>query len=103
MGPHWHPGASGSIGWRDDHRQRRRARCAHPRPAPRRDYWTAFRLTGAGDNVVSSKPIRVLFADDHPIVRDGFAAMIAAERDMVSIGEVETGEEAIKLFRKLKP
>jgi DNA-binding NarL/FixJ family response regulator len=32
-----------------------------------------------------------LFADDHPIVRDGFAAIIAAERDMVSIGEVETG------------
>ena len=52
---------------------------------------------------MSSKPIRVLFADDHPIVRDGFAAMIAAERDMVSIGEVETGEEAIRLFRKQKP
>jgi PleD family two-component response regulator len=57
----------------------------------------------AGDSAVSSKRIRVLFADDHPIVRDGFAAMIAAERDMVSIGEMETGEQAIELFRKLKP
>ena len=52
---------------------------------------------------MSSKPIRVLFVDDHPIVRAGFAAMIAAERNMVSIGEVATGEEGIKLFRHLRP
>lgn len=47
--------------------------------------------------------VRVLVVDDHPVVRDGLAAMIESQEDMELIGEGGTGEEAIALFEKLHP
>jgi DNA-binding NarL/FixJ family response regulator len=47
--------------------------------------------------------IRVLAADDHPLLREGIAALIASEEDMELIGEASNGREALDLFRKLKP
>src|SRR6266576_6943643 len=50
-----------------------------------------------------AKGIRVLCVDDHPIVREGMAAMIECEDDVVSIGEAGDGKAAIEQYRKLKP
>jgi len=47
--------------------------------------------------------IRVLAVDDHPLLRDGIAALIGSEEDMELIGEAPNGREALDLFRKLRP
>ena len=48
-------------------------------------------------------PIRVLCADDHPLVRKGIASILANETDVVLAGEAGTGQEAVEQYRKLKP
>jgi DNA-binding NarL/FixJ family response regulator len=50
-----------------------------------------------------TKGIRVLCVDDHPIVREGIAAMMENEDDVVSVGEAADGKAAIEQYRKLKP
>jgi DNA-binding NarL/FixJ family response regulator len=47
--------------------------------------------------------IRVLVTDDHPLLRDGIAALIGSEEDMELIGEASNGREALDLFRKHQP
>lgn len=47
--------------------------------------------------------IRILLADDHPLLRDGVAGLIADQPDMELIGEASTGVEAIEQFRKHRP
>jgi DNA-binding NarL/FixJ family response regulator len=47
--------------------------------------------------------IRVLAVDDHPLLREGIAALIATEEDMELIGEASNGREALDLFRKCHP
>jgi two-component system, NarL family, response regulator len=47
--------------------------------------------------------IRVLATDDHPLLRDGIAALIGGEEDMELIGEASNGREALDLFRKHQP
>jgi DNA-binding NarL/FixJ family response regulator len=47
--------------------------------------------------------IRVLSIDDHPLVREGLAALINAQTDMCVVGQGATGREAIKLFGELQP
>ena len=47
--------------------------------------------------------IRVLAVDDHPLLRDGIAALIGSEEDMELIGEASNGREAFDLFRKYQP
>ena len=49
------------------------------------------------------KPIRILLADDHSIMRVGLASLLSREKDMTVVGEAETGEEAVVLARELKP
>ena len=48
-------------------------------------------------------PIRVLCADDHPLVRKGIASILANETDVVLVGEAGSGQEAVEQFRKLQP
>jgi DNA-binding NarL/FixJ family response regulator len=47
--------------------------------------------------------IRVLIADDHGIVRDGLAGVIAAQTDLEVVGSVENGAEAVEACRSLAP
>jgi DNA-binding NarL/FixJ family response regulator len=47
--------------------------------------------------------IRVLVADDHPVVRTGLAAVIAQEPDLLLVAQAENGERAIALFREHQP
>jgi len=48
-------------------------------------------------------PIRVLIVDDHPMVRDGIAALLSRQADMELVGEASNGVEAIERFRELSP
>ena len=48
---------------------------------------------------MSANPkIRVILADDHPVVRDGLAAIVNQQPDMQVIAEAGDGEEAIRLY-----
>ena len=47
--------------------------------------------------------IRVLIADDHPVVRDGLAAMVNQQADMEVVAEAGDGEEAIVLYEQHRP
>lgn len=47
--------------------------------------------------------IRVLVADDHPVVRAGLAAIIAQESDLLLVGQAENGQHAVALFREQRP
>jgi len=50
-----------------------------------------------------SRAIRVILADDHPVVRRGLAAIVDVEDDITVVGEAENGEEAVALAHTLKP
>jgi len=50
-----------------------------------------------------SRPIRVLVVDDHPLLREGIAALIAAESDIAVVGACSSGREAIQKFGTLRP
>jgi len=48
-------------------------------------------------------PIRVLIADDHQLVRQGFKALLSVKDGVEVVGQAENGEQAVKLARSLKP
>src|SRR5881628_1032225 len=48
-------------------------------------------------------PIRVLLVDDHELVRQGIASMLAKAEDLAIVGEAKTGREAIETARKELP
>jgi DNA-binding NarL/FixJ family response regulator len=49
-----------------------------------------------------SNPIRILVADDHPVVRDGLCTMLATQPDFQVVGEAENGNEVVKLAERLE-
>lgn len=48
-------------------------------------------------------PIRVLTVDDHPLMREGTAAMIRSQADMLLVAEAANGAEALQKFREHRP
>src|SRR5215472_8777409 len=55
-------------------------------------------------NVMGAEnPIRILTVDDHPVLREGIAAILASEADMLLVGEAGNGREAIEQFRAHRP
>jgi DNA-binding NarL/FixJ family response regulator len=48
-------------------------------------------------------PIRILSVDDHPLLREGIAALLANQQDMKLVAQASTGKEAIVQFRSHRP
>jgi DNA-binding NarL/FixJ family response regulator len=48
-------------------------------------------------------PIRVFTVDDHPLLREGIAAIISSQEDMLLVSQAASGTEAVALFDELKP
>jgi DNA-binding NarL/FixJ family response regulator len=51
----------------------------------------------------AGKPIRVLLADDHAMVRTGLRMIVEDEEDMVVVGDAEDGAEALRLAEEAQP
>src|SRR5215208_4162563 len=51
----------------------------------------------------TSSPIRILSVDDHPMLREGIAAVLASEQDMLLVAEASNGREAVEQFRAKRP
>ncbi len=49
------------------------------------------------------KAVRVIIVDDHAVVRSGLSAFLMIFDDLEFVGEAGSGEEAVRLCRKLKP
>jgi|HigsolmetaAR202D_1030399.scaffolds.fasta_scaffold00562_20 Response regulator containing a CheY-like receiver domain and an HTH DNA-binding domain len=60
-------------------------------------------LVGERANDMSDEIIRIVIADDHPVVRDGLAAILATQPDMEVVGEASNGHEVVALVAELKP
>ncbi len=54
-------------------------------------------------NAPAESKIKVLIVDDHRLLRDGLAALLAQAEDIQVVGSVPSGEEAISVFPSLKP
>jgi len=52
---------------------------------------------------VNNKPIRVIVADDHSVVREGIRTVLEASNDFDVIAEAATGEEALRLIAEHDP
>ena len=50
-----------------------------------------------------SNPIRILVVDDHPVLRQGLAALVGGQADLRIVGEASNGREAIQQFRAHHP
>jgi len=58
----------------------------------------------AGNDVEGRvKTIRLIVADDHPIVRTGLQGMLFGQPEFELVGEASTGEEAVRLTEELRP
>jgi DNA-binding NarL/FixJ family response regulator len=52
---------------------------------------------------LSSARIRIVIVDDHPMLREGVAAVVQTQPDMEMVGEAIDGVDAIEAFRRLRP
>src|SRR5918999_5564310 len=60
-------------------------------------------MEGEAQTGTRTEPARVLIADDHDLVRDGYQRMLDREPDLEVVGEARNGREAVELCRKLSP
>src|ERR1700726_5049345 len=51
----------------------------------------------------ATKVIRVLIADDHPVVREGLVTILKSEKDIEVVAEAADGKETCELYKKLAP
>ena len=47
--------------------------------------------------------IRIVIIDDHPIIREGLAALIRTQSDLIIVAEASDGSEAVALYRNQRP
>jgi DNA-binding NarL/FixJ family response regulator len=55
------------------------------------------------DDTGAARPVRILLADDQPLLRTGFRMVLGAEDDLDIVGEAGDGAEAVDLARRLLP
>jgi len=48
-------------------------------------------------------PVRIVVADDHQIVRSGFAALLGTQPDFTVVGTAEDGAEAVRVCKETSP
>ena len=53
--------------------------------------------------MIPAKPITVMLAEDHAIVRQGLCALLKVDGQFVMVGEAKTGREAVQMARALRP
>ena len=53
--------------------------------------------------MIETGRIRILVVDDHPFLREGIAAVVNGQKDMILAGEARNGREALESFRHLRP
>ncbi len=53
--------------------------------------------------MTSTRPIRVLTVDDHPLIREGIATVIRSQPDLELVGQASDGRNSIELFREFRP
>ncbi len=53
--------------------------------------------------MTDSTPIRILIADDHPLFRDGLAALLQQQPSIAVVGSAGDGQETVELFQALQP
>jgi DNA-binding NarL/FixJ family response regulator len=51
----------------------------------------------------AAAPVRIVVADDHQVVRTGFAALLATQPDFAVLGTASDGAEAVRMSRELQP
>jgi DNA-binding NarL/FixJ family response regulator len=56
-----------------------------------------------GRDKIGDRPITVLIADDHPVVRQGLAVLFEVQDDIALVGQASDGAAAVKLTRELAP
>lgn len=49
------------------------------------------------------RPIRVAIADDHPMIREGIAAVLSSHPALELVGQAENGQQAVALYSQLQP
>jgi DNA-binding NarL/FixJ family response regulator len=60
-------------------------------------------LTNNASSIMPGTVIRVMTVDDHPIFRDGLAALLAFYKDLELVAEAEDGAQAVAMFRTYRP
>jgi DNA-binding NarL/FixJ family response regulator len=55
------------------------------------------------ENEITNRPLRVMLADDHALVREGTRRLLEAEGDVEVVAEAANGEEAILAVQRLHP
>ncbi|MET7879196.1 response regulator transcription factor [Micromonospora profundi] len=55
------------------------------------------------ERVAPARPVRILIADDQPLLRTGFRMVLGAEHDLDVVAEAGDGVEAVELSRRLLP
>jgi DNA-binding NarL/FixJ family response regulator len=53
--------------------------------------------------MVSSKSIRILIVEDHPVFREGLSTILGSQQDMVLVGQAVNATEAVAEFRLQRP
>jgi two-component system, NarL family, invasion response regulator UvrY len=71
--------------------------------SPINDCVSHFQRAEAPMTITRATPIRILLVDDHEFLRAGLRALIEEHRDMLIVGEVATGEDAVEQARRLRP
>jgi len=59
-------------------------------------------IPGTPSVVPARQPVRVLIADDHPVVRDGLKTMLSSDPEVKVVGEARDGEEALRLMHEVE-